>query len=157
MHQARRTLLRALPVLLLAGCAGMRPGFEQPRVTLRSFRVVPSEGFAPRFAIGLRVVNPNRSALTLRGLSYDVELEGHPLLSGVTGNLPRVPAYGEADIEVVAGVDLLGGLRLFNELISDTQRERLRYALRARLDVGGLQPFVTLEEKGELSLAPMRR
>jgi hypothetical protein len=40
---------------------------------------------------------------------------------------------------------------------SDTQRERLRYALRARLDMGGLQPFVTLEEKGELSLAPLRR
>jgi LEA14-like dessication related protein len=157
MQIARRRVLIAMGALLMTGCAGLQTGFERPRIILTSFRAVPSEGFAPRFAIGLRVVNPNRGALNLRGLSYDVELEGHPLLSGVTSNLPRVPGYGEADIEVLVGVDLLGGLRLFNELLSDTRRERFRYALRARLDVGGLQPFVTLEEKGELSLAPARR
>lgn len=121
---------------------------------LDSFRVAPSEGLAPRFLIGLRIINPNRDAINIRGLTYDVELEGRKLLTGVSANLGRVPGYGESDIELQAGLDLLGGLRLFNDLLADPRRERIRYTFRARLDVGGLTRMLTLEEDGELSLMP---
>jgi LEA14-like dessication related protein len=157
MLPARRLFLVAAGALLLGGCAGMRPGYERPSVTLSSFRILPSEGLMPRFALGLRVVNPNPTPLPLRGMSYNVAFEGHPLLTGVAGNLETVPAYGESMIEVQTGVDLISGLRLFNDLLNDPQRDRLRFLLRARLDTGGLTRFLTLEEAGELSLAAFQR
>ncbi|AHE97990.1 LEA type 2 family protein [Thioalkalivibrio paradoxus] len=157
MLPSRRLFLFAATAALAAGCAGVRPGYEQPSLMLDSFRAVPSEGLSPRFAIGLRVVNPNPSALPLRGMSYNVEFEGHRLITGVAGDLSSVPAYGESVIEVQAGLDLLSGVRLFNDLLSDPHRERFRYNLRARLDTGGLRRFLTLEEAGELSLAALGR
>lgn len=158
MQDTRRRALLAMAGLILAGCAGIRSeDFEPPRLSLSSFRMLPSDGIAPRFLIGLRVINPNRTSLNLRGLSYDVELEGHRFLSGVAGNLARVPAYGESDIEVQAGLDLMSGLRLFNDLLNDPQRDRFRFNLRARLDLGALHPILTLEESGDLRLSPVAR
>ncbi len=157
MVPARRLFLATAGSLLLSGCAGLRPGYERPSITLNAFRMVPSEGLAPRFALGLRVINPNPTPLPLRGLSYHVDLEGHSLLTGVAGNLETVPAYGESLIEVQTGVDLISGLRLFSDLLRDPGRDRLQYRVRARLDTGGLTRFLTLEEAGELSLAPSQR
>ncbi len=157
MPSHRRLFLATAAALFLGGCAGVRPGYERPSLMLDSFRAIPSEGMAPRFALGLRVVNPNPTPLPLRGLSYHVEFEGFRVITGVAGNLETVPAYGESLIEVQAGVDLISGLRLFNNLLQDPQRDRLRYSLRARLDTGGIRRFLVLEESGELSLAALQR
>lgn len=149
----RRRVLIALGGLTLAACSGIRGGpFEAPTVTLDSFRLLPSEGLSPRFLIGLRVINPNPVAIDLRGISYDVELEGQRLLTGVAGNLARVPPYAESEIELQAGVNLLGSIRLLNDLLTDASRDRLAYVFRARLDVAGLPQRLTLEETGELTL-----
>lgn len=158
MDSTRRKSLILIGALLLTGCASvLTDPLEAPIVSLDSFRILPSEGLSPRFLIGLRVINPNRAALDLRGLSYDIELEGRRLLTGVAGNLARIPAFGESTIELQAGVDLLSGLRLFNDIISDPGREKVNYTFRARLDVGRLSRMVTLEEVGELTLMPGRR
>jgi LEA14-like dessication related protein len=90
-------------------------------------------------------------------MSYNVEFEGYRVITGVAGNLATVPAYGESLIEVQAGIDLISGLRLFNDLLQDPQRDRFRYNLRARLDTGGISRFLVLEESGELSLASLQR
>lgn len=151
MYDRRRALL-ALGALFLGACATTRPGFEEPTVMLSSFRMLPSEQLAPRFLIGLRVINPNSTPLNLRGLSYNVDLEGHRLLTGVAGNLAKIPPYAESEIELQAGTDLLSGLRFINELINDPARERFAYTFHARLDVAGMVRPLNLEEKGELSL-----
>ncbi|MCA1789156.1 MAG: LEA type 2 family protein [Thioalkalivibrio sp.] len=157
MPSQRRLFLATAAALVLGGCAGVRPGYERPSLLLDSFRAIPSEGMAPRFALGLRVVNPNPTPLPLRGMSYNVEFEGYKVITGVAGNLETVPAYAESLIEVQAGVDLISGLRLFNDLLQDSQRDRFRYNLRARLDTGGISRFLVVEESGELSLAPLQR
>ena len=58
-----------LALVILAGCASMQPGYESPSVTVNHFRALPSEGVAPRFEIGLRILNPNRSSLKLHGIA----------------------------------------------------------------------------------------
>ena len=136
-------------LLLAAGCATLRPDFETPSVNLVSFRALPSEGIAPRFEIGLRVLNPNSFDLGLQGMSYKVFLDDYEVVEGVASELPVVPAYGEADIKVMAAVSLLDAVRLVNDRLQKP-RGHVEYRLQAKLDVGTLIPAIRIEETGIL-------
>ncbi len=139
-------------LLVLSACAILHPDFEEPAVLVTSFRALPGENIVPRFAIGLHVINPNRSALKLHGLAYTVDLEGHRVLTGVANQLPLLAAYGEVDLLLQASPDLFNTFNLFAELISQP-REKFRFKLEALLDVGWLLPKIRVEKSGEISLA----
>lgn len=140
---------------LLAGCAALQPGFEQPQVNVTSFRALPNSTSVPRFEIGLHVVNPNAFALKLQGLSYAVSLEGHQILTGVTNQLPQIAAYGEGDVLLQASPDLISTISLFADLLSQP-RESFNYQLKAKLDIGALLPKITIERTGKVSLQGRR-
>ncbi len=139
-------------MIVLAACAGLTPNYEKPQVNVTSFTLAPdSSGLAPRFNIGLQVINPNRTALPLVGMSYSVEVEGNRILSGAEPNLPRIEGYSSADIVIQASPDLFGSARLLNQLLSG-QRDELNYLFKARLDVGTLMPYINIEEEGSFGL-----
>jgi hypothetical protein len=138
--------------LLLFGCAGLEPCFENPTVGLSSFRFLPAEGMAPRFEIGLHIVNPNRTPLKLEGIAYSVILGGHRVLTGASSDLPVIEAYGEGDVVLTATTDLLRSISLISMLLRQPQ-DTVTYELDAKLDIGGLRPRIHLQEQGEISLA----
>ncbi len=147
-------LKRSIILLLLfiaVGCAPLLPNFETPTVNLTSFRVLPSNSVVPTFEIGLHVINPNRMALKLQGLSYHVELEGYRILSGVSNQLPVIEAYGEGDVLLQARPDLFSTINLFTELLNQP-RDQFHFNLEALLDVGGLMPKIRVNKQGEISL-----
>lgn len=146
-------VIAGLFVLTLCGCAAMQPGYETPTVTVNSFRALPQQGGAPKFEIGLHVVNPNRQALDLAGIAYTVRLEDREILKGVASDLPVIEGYGSGDILLEAAPNLLEGLHLIRELIT-SPRENFRYELEAKLDPGGLRPSIRVRDKGEVSLGP---
>ena len=148
----RLSITVVLVAVLLAGCAGSRPGWETPTVTVKSVRAIPSQGMLPEFEIDLHVVNPNREALKLAGVSYTVNLEGHELIKGVGNDLPVIAGYGEGDITLTASADLFAGVGLIRELMS-SQKDTLSYSFEAKLDPGALRPSIRVRDSGEVSLA----
>ena len=137
---------------LLSGCAGMTNSqFEQPVVSLSSFRMLPQEMVSPKFEIGLHIINPNRESLSFEGIYYTVTIEGYDVLAGVSNNLPTVDPYGEADVLLEANVDLLKSIRLISSLMQQP-RDRFKYSFNAKLDPGGLNPRITIQEDGEFNL-----
>ena len=152
---SRLTIAIITATVLLAGCAGLRPDYETPTVTVKSVRAMPSEGVLPEFEIDLHVVNPNREALKLVGVSYTVSLEGHELIKGVGNDLPVIEGYGEGDITLNASADLFAGVGLVRELMS-SQKDTLSYSFEAILDPGALRPSIRVKDSGEVSLAGAR-
>ena len=144
-----------IATVLLAGCAGLRPGWETPTVTVKSVRAIPSQGMLPEFEIDLHVVNPNREALKLAGVSYTVNLEGHELIKGVGNDLPVIEGYGEGDITLNAAADLFAGVGLIRELMA-SQKDTLSYSFEAKLDPGALRPSIRVRDSGEVSLSGVR-
>lgn len=142
--------------VILQACAGLRPGYETPTVTINSFRALPSQGALPNFEIGLHVVNPNREALKLRGVSYTVSLGGHELIKGVGNELPVIDAYGEGSLTLTASPNLFAGIRLVTDLMSSAN-DKVPYKLEAKLDVGRIQPAIRVSDSGEISLRPSAR
>lgn len=140
-------------VLLLASCASLVAPLQNPDITVNAFRLLPSRSLNPEFEIDLHVVNPNNRELGLRGIAYTASIEGYRILSGASNQLPVVAAYGEADISLLARADMMGGLRLVNDLLA-TRRDQLNFELSIKLDVGSLLPDLHITETGTISLAP---
>ncbi|MCP4337341.1 MAG: LEA type 2 family protein [Desulfobulbaceae bacterium] len=145
-------LLLIFTLCFLCGCAGtMRPGFEPPVVSLHTFKMLPQESVTPRFEIGLHIINPNRDPLNFKGIFYTVGIEGYNVLSGVSNDLPTIEPYGEANIILLANVDLFKGIKLITSLLQEP-RDTFKYSFDAKLDLGGFSPYINLQEEGEFNL-----
>lgn len=140
---------------MLHACAGLRPGYETPTVTVNAFRVLPSQAAVPKFEIGLHVINPNRESLELRGIAYTVSLDDHELLKGVGNDLPIIDGYGEGDFTVTASANLIAGIRFIGDMMTGS-KDKLRYDLEAKLDVGGFRPAIRVRDSGQISLQPSK-
>jgi LEA14-like dessication related protein len=134
-------------VVLLNGCAALSPAFEEPTLQVNSIKLKNSNSLAPEFEISLRVTNPNRDTLNIKGMSYTLNLAGNQVVSGVANDLPPSAAYGDTDVKIMATLSILGGFKLLNELMNEYQ-ESIQYQLIARLDVGSFYPRITITREG---------
>jgi LEA14-like dessication related protein len=146
-----RYFVLLLVMFSVVGCAQFLPNFETPTVNVTSFRALPGQGPIPMFEIGLHVINPNRIALNLEGISYHVDLEGHRVLSGVSNQLPVIEAYGEGDVVLRVQPDIFSTISLFTDLLNQP-RDQFRFDLIAYLDVGGFMPKIKVQKEGLISL-----
>ena len=148
-----RSTVTLLALFCLHACTGMRSDFETPTVTVNSFRTIPSDTTMPKFEIGLHVTNPNREDLKLDGVAYTVSVEGRDLINGVGNDLPVIEGYGEGDFVVTAAVSLFDGAMLLKDLMN-SPKEKLKYKLEAKLDIGAFAPPIRVRDEGEFSLQP---
>ncbi|MDO6764272.1 LEA type 2 family protein [Agarivorans sp. 1_MG-2023] len=150
MWQALSKILILSSSFWLIACSSMVPN-DPPKVNLVS--VIPTSGdsMTPSFDINLRVVNPNKQALSLAGAVYTLELNGHEVVTGATSDLPEVPGYGEANFTLPAQANLIATFRLLGSLVQLKSPE-LDYKVDVKLDIGSLWPAVNLTEKGTFKL-----
>lgn len=148
----KKLTLLILSTVFIFGCATLQPGYETPTVSISSFETVPAQGLIPKFKIGLHIVNPNRTPLKLKGVSYTLFLEGHKILTGVSNKLPEIEAYGEGNIILNASVDLFSSIGFFTDMIQNQKKEQLSYSLKAKLDTGVLHPLIRVTKEGKISL-----
>lgn len=151
----RRRLLPALAVSLmlpaLAGCAGLAAPREKPEVTLAGLALRDAGADGQRWALRLRVRNPNPVDLPVDALDFTVDIDDRPFLAGSSTHPVRIPADGEAIVEVDAASDLRGLFRQLRDYRRWQRRGGLDYRLRGTLDAGryGRLPF---ERRGRLDL-----
>ena len=135
----------------LQSCATLDPDYEQPTVTLKSFRALPSEGMVPNFEIGLNILNPNDSPFQLVGVVYTVSIQGHDVVKGVGKDFPVIEAYSEETIKLTAAANLFAGVRLVMDLMQSSEKD-LEFEFEAKLDTGGFGPSIRIKEKGAFRL-----
>ncbi|MDO6685779.1 MULTISPECIES: LEA type 2 family protein [unclassified Agarivorans] len=150
MWQALSKILILSSSFWLMACSSIVPN-DPPKVNLVS--VIPTSGdsMTPSFDINLRVVNPNKQALSLAGAVYTLSLNGHEVVTGATSDLPEVPGYGEANFTLPAQANLIATFRLLGSLVQLKSPE-LDYKVDVKLDIGSLWPAVNLTEKGTFKL-----
>lgn len=141
----------ALIALLLSACAALTPRYEQPGISVTSFRLLPADSVNPKFEIGLHITNPNAVELALRGMAYSASIEGQEILTGVNNQLPVIAAYGESDVTLVATANLISGFRLFTRMMLEGS-STMNYQLRVKLDVGRILPPIVVEKQGKIFL-----
>lgn len=138
-------------VLMVAGCTTPGSGMIKPDVQLAYVVPQTAEAGLPGFRVGLRVINPNRDALDIRGLYVSLRLQEFKVMSGITNEPRHIEAYGEGVIEVMANASLVGSMRTLGALLANPERP-LDYQLEARIDTGWWRGPVTLMDKGSIVL-----
>jgi LEA14-like dessication related protein len=147
----RRISILVIVGLLIAGCTGLGAN-ERPVVTLTNLRLLESQGLSMRFAIDLTITNPGPASIPVDGLSWNLELEGSRILTGVSDEIPTLDPYTEVPLSLEASTNLTGMVELVTRLAS-RQNEQFDYQLQTRLGLSGFRLPVTYTDSGSVSLS----
>lgn len=142
-----RFLYIILISLLVSNCSSVNPLFEEPEVQVDSFSVVSVDSFNPVFEIGLRVINPNKQAINIQGLSYSAVIEGQKILTGVSDESITLAGFNETSLTLNAKADLLNGFQLLSKLIN-SETTNPNYSLQIKMNVGSFKLPIVITRKG---------
>ncbi|MCP3867362.1 MAG: LEA type 2 family protein [Gammaproteobacteria bacterium] len=151
-----KPFLLLLPFMLLAllsGCAGMGQKQEPPKVNLVNLRVVDMQLFEQRYGLTLRVVNPNQSALTIEGISFEIELNEQEFAYGVSRQALTVPGFCEATLEVEVISTLFNVVNQLQNLESRTGKP-LQYRIHGKIGIAGGLFSIPFENEGQIGPSP---
>jgi len=138
---------------LLTACAGMGRYREAPRVSLVSIEPLDMTLLEQRYALRLRIMNPNSVEIPVSGLDYAIEINQREFAYGVSRQAVTIPAFGEAVLDVEVVSSLLGMLRQLQSLQQE-QREVLQYRLSGKLALAGSPVRLPFDHHGELGWQP---
>ncbi len=148
-----RLLMALCTAALLAGCAGLGAYRESPRVSLVSIEPLDMTLLEQRYALDLRIMNPNATDIPVSGLAYSIEINQREFAYGVSRQTVTIPAYGEAVLEVEVVSNLLGVLRQLQSLQEDKPAV-LDYRLSGKLSLAESSQQLPFDFSGELNWLP---
>ena len=147
--------LRALLILIalsLSACSSLLPG-DPPQIQVVGLEPLPGESLEARFALALRVQNPNSRAIDYQGIAVDLQVNGQPLASGVSDQQGQIPGFAEQVIRVPVSISAFSVLRQAWGMANRQEQEQLPYRLRGKL-ASGLLGGARFDTSGELSWPP---
>ncbi len=139
-----------LYALLLGGCASLQPYAETPRVSLVSIQPLEMQMLEQRFALQLRILNPNDVAIPVAGLSYALEINEREFAYGVSQQAVSIPPYGEALLQVEIVSSLLNVIRQLQQAGDSPGASGLKYRLHGKIGLSGLRRGLPFDYAGEL-------
>jgi LEA14-like dessication related protein len=153
------TLVNSLLIAcLLAGCATLG-GRDSPDVRIVGLEPLPSEGLELRFALKMRVLNPNDTPIVYDGLAVKLDLDGRGLASGVSDEKGEIPRFGEQVLTLPVSISAFSAVRQFLSRIGEDQTDNegvskpISYSLSGKLGGGaGVTGSTRFAASGELDL-----
>jgi len=143
-------VILSLLLLSLSACA-LFPNRDPVNINVVGLEPLPSQDLEVRFAIKLRVQNPNETAIDYNGIALDLEVNGRPLASGVSDQSGSIPRFSETVVSVPVSVSAFSVLRQTLGLSQRQTLDNLPYVLRGKL-AGGVFGTMRFVDSGKLSL-----
>ncbi len=145
-----QAVILSLLLLSLSACA-LFPNRDPVNINVVGLEPLPSQDLEVRFAIKIRVQNPNETAIDYNGIALDLEVNGHSLASGVSDQSGSIPRFSEAIVSVPVSISAFSVLRQTLGLSQTQTLDNLPYVLRGKL-AGGLFGTMRFVDSGKLSL-----
>ena len=143
-------LTLSLVLLSLSACA-LFPDRDALHINVVGIEPLQSQDLEVRFAVKLRVQNPNDTAIDYNGVALDLEVNGRPLAAGVSDQQGSIPRFSETVLTVPVSVSAFSVLRQTLGLSQTQSLNNLPYVLRGKL-AGGLFGTVRFVDRGTLDL-----
>ena len=143
-------IILSLLLLSLSACA-LLPNRDPLNINVVGIEPLQSQGMEIRFAVKIRVQNPNDSSIDYNGVALDLEVNGQPLASGVSDQSGSIARFSETVLTVPVSVSAFSVLRQTLGLSQTQSLNDLPYVLRGKL-AGGLFGTMRFTDTGKLSL-----
>ena len=143
-----RALLAGLLLAGLAACSSFAPR-DPLHIDLVGLEPLPGEGLEMRFALKLRIQNPNDQAITYNGVALQLAINNQPLASGMSDQSGQVPRFGETLIRVPVSISAYSAMRQAWGAAGYTPGAGLPYQLSGKLG-GGLFGSARFTDSGTL-------
>ena len=146
------SLLLTLGLLVsLGGCSSLlSDDFRDPEVRLLKVDVVKAKLLEQKFVLRFRIDNPNDISLPIRGLNYNVKLNGVLLAEGQSVKSFTVPARGHQTFDVPVRTNLWRHLKRIVNSLEDPD-EPISYQLQGEVKTGLMfGRSVHLQRNGEI-------
>lgn len=146
----RRSLMFALTLVALAGCASL-PQKDPLQVTVAGIEALPGEGMELRMLVKLRVQNPNEAPIDFSGTYVELDVQGKTFATGVSSENGTVPAFGETVVAVPVTVSVLRMVRQVMGVLDGQPVDKIRYEMSGKLS-GGTFSAWRFSSSGEFEL-----
>jgi LEA14-like dessication related protein len=111
-----RRILIILLALGLSGCSLFVPKLERPTLSIVGVQMLKSDLWHQELKVRMRVQNPNDRVLPVKGIVYQLDVEGQELAHGSSGDSFVVPALGEAEFDMSVSANMANMLiKLLNK------------------------------------------
>lgn len=150
---AMRTMLYGAMLALLAGCSFFVPKLEAPDLSVVNVELLKSDLFEQRLKVRMRVQNPNDRELPVKGISCEMEVNGDEFASGVSANSFTVPAFGEAEFDMMLTANMAGAVLKWIAGSGGRAPESVDYELNGKVSLSsGIMRSIPFSEKGTFKL-----
>jgi LEA14-like dessication related protein len=144
------TVLLSLLMLCLSACSSF-PNSDPLNVNVVGIQPLQSQDMEVRFAVKIRVQNPNDRIVNYNGVALALEINGQPFASGVSDQAGSITRYSETVLTVPVSVSAISVLRQTFGLAQLQTLNNMPYTLRGKL-AGGLFGTTRFTDSGKLSL-----
>ena len=139
----------------LAGCSALAPKIETPKLTLVSIGMMSADIFNQQFRVRMHVQNPNDRDLPVKGIDYELFLEGDSFAEGVSNKPFVIPALGETEFDLTVRTNFVSSIgRLVSRLNGRTQ---VQYVFEGKVltDIGMFKK-IPFQESGSVDLSTLK-
>jgi LEA14-like dessication related protein len=150
------TLPVALALLaLISACSSLAPKVDPPRLTIVSVGMVSADMFAQQFRVRLHVQNPNDRDLPVKGIEYQLFLEGDSFAEGTAARPFVIPALGETEFDMTVNTNFVSSIgRLLSRL---NGKDTVQYIFEGKVQTDlGLVRSLPFQETGTVQLKTQR-
>ena len=140
-----------LMAALIAACAS-QPKFEAPTLNIVNIEMLEGGSFfTQRFKVHVRVQNPNDRELPVKGVSAALELQGEKFATGVSAESFNVPAFGEAEFDLMVDASVARAVigMIGKGKTEQLQEQGLDYRLSGKVSLAsGMIRSIPFDERG---------
>ncbi|TDV58403.1 late embryogenesis abundant protein [Pseudomonas graminis] len=146
-----RTLLASLAMVLALTACALFPNRDPLNINVVGIDPLPGQDLEIRFAVKLRLQNPNDTDIQYDGVALNLDVNGRLLASGVSDQKGTIGRFSEGVLTVPVTVSAFAALRQAVGLADQQRLDNLPYELHGKL-AGGLFGTMRFEDSGTLSL-----
>jgi LEA14-like dessication related protein len=129
----------------LTGCSLFIPKLEKPTLSVVNVQMLKSDLWHQELRVRLRVQNPNDRVLPIKGLTYELDLDGQEFAHGMSGESFVVPALGEAEFDMSVSANMAS---LLIKLLGQ-QNNQVEYHITGKISLSaGLLRSLTFDDHG---------
>lgn len=136
---------------LVTGCTGLFLSAERPRVNISNIQPKDVKLLEQVFTMDLRIQNPSESAIHVRGMTFEIEINEKPFATGVSDQQLTIQPFTSQVVRVEAVTTLASLLRQVSHAQKSVEVQKIRYRIKGTIHTGEALGKIFFDEEGEIT------